>query len=179
MFLFHTMSCADFSLPSRMTLTPRLTIYMQLFQLQRLQIQRLQIQLFPFICQNMDLIGLRAGRPHAKPHWITVMQALPINTVTMFLQFVRLLVTHTVTYTHTCIHTYIYLLTSLCLSCFANSYPCWQAIIDKDQAELQAKGIHLPEVIASPSAANLDQWRQSTRYIFRLLWVGVCVCCIS
>jgi hypothetical protein len=67
------------------------------------------------------------------------------------------------TYKHTCIHLYIYLLTSLYLSCFANSYQCWQAIIDKDQAELQAKGLHLPKVIALPHATNIDQWIQSTR----------------
>ena len=74
-----------------------------------------------------------------------------------------LLVTHMATYKHTCIHLYIYLLTSLYLSCFANSYQCWQAIIDKDQAELQAKGLHLPKVIALPHATNIDQWTQSTR----------------
>jgi len=74
-----------------------------------------------------------------------------------------LLVTHMATYKHTCIHLYIYLLTSLYLSCFANSYQCWQAIIDKDQAELQAKGLHLPKVIALPHATNIDQWIQSTR----------------
>ena len=45
------------------------------------------------------------------------------------------------------------------LSCFANSYQCWQAIIDKDQAELQAKGL----VIALPHATNIEQWIQSTR----------------
>ena len=74
-----------------------------------------------------------------------------------------LLVTHMATYKHTCIHLYIYLLTSLYLSCFANSYQCWQAIIDKDQAEPQAKGLHLPKVIALPHATNIDQRIQSTR----------------
>lgn len=74
MFLFQTMSCADSSLPSRMTLTSRWARYMQLFQLQRLQIQRLQILLFTLSCQNMDLIGPGTGRPHDKPHLITVMQ---------------------------------------------------------------------------------------------------------
>jgi len=145
-----------------MTLTSRWASYMQLFQLQRLQIQRLQILLFTLSCQNMDLIGPGTGRPHDKPHLITVMQHYQ-STQQQCFTMCLLLVTHMATYKHTCIHLYIYLLTSLYLSCFANSYQCWQAIIDKDQAELQAKGLHLPKVIALPHATNIDQWIQSTR----------------
>ena len=108
MLLFQTMSCADSSLPSRMTLTSRLTRYMQLFQLQRLQTQRLQIRLFTLSCQNMDLIGPGTGRPHAKPHLITVMQALPINTATMFYNVSGCWwLTWPHTHIHASIHTYL------------------------------------------------------------------------
>ena len=109
--------------------------------------------------------------PHRPRHWKATCQT-PLDHCDAgttnqhsnnVLQCVRLLVTHMATYKHTCIHLYIYLLTSLYLSCFANSYQCWQAIIDKDQAELQAKGLHLPKVIALPHATNIGQWIQSTR----------------